>query len=325
MNNKNDTKLKILSVLLAIFMWTFVINSTNPTVNKTYRNIPVVIKNQDNLEKSGYTIVGNDESLTTNIKLKGTREKLVGLKTSNIYAYIDIADVKEGIQSVEIVVDTPTGVTVDELEPEEINLNIQKVIEKTLPVNLIISDKIKDGRIVEVNELSPEDIKVKGPASYINKIDRAEVRIEDMDLLDGKIHSLPVAILDRSGNKISGLDISNDDINVSFLVYETKKVPVNLNTTGEPAQGFEESSREVSPNKVVIKGPESIIRDIEQINTKPININNLKSSSYGDVRLDLPEYVEVYNGENLVNYRIDVQKKSTNDKDDGKEEEKKDE
>ena len=87
MNNKNDTKLKILSVLLAIFMWTFVINSTNPTVNKTYRNIPVVIKNQDNLEKSGYTIVGNDESLTTNIKLKGTREKLVGLKTSNIYAY----------------------------------------------------------------------------------------------------------------------------------------------------------------------------------------------------------------------------------------------
>ncbi|RGB75286.1 CdaR family protein [Anaerococcus nagyae] len=325
MNNKNDTKLKILSVLLAIFMWTFVINSTNPTVNKTYRNIPVVIKNQDNLEKSGYTIVGNDESLTTNIKLKGTREKLVGLKTSNIYAYIDIADVKEGIQSVEIVVDTPTGVTVDELEPEEINLNIQKVIEKTLPVNLIISDKIKDGRIVEVNELSPEDIKVKGPASYINKIDRAEVRIEDMDLLDGKIHSLPVAILDRSGNKISGLDISNDDINVSFLVYETKKVPVNLNTTGELVQGFEESSREVSPNKVVIKGPESIIRDIEQINTKPININNLKSSSYGDVRLDLPEYVEVYNGENLVNYRIDVQKKSTNDKDDGKEEEKKDE
>ncbi len=319
MNNKNDIKLKILSVLLAIFMWTFVINSTNPTVNKTYRNIPIVIKNQDSLENSGYTIVGNDEPLTTNIKLKGTREKLVGLKSSNIYAYIDIADVKEGIQSVKIVVDTPSAVTVDELEPEEINLNIQKVIEKKVPVNLIISDKIKDGRIVEVNELSPKNIKIKGPASYINKIDRAEVRIDDMDLLDGKIHSLPVTILDRSSKKISGLNISNEDINVSFLVYETKKVPVDLTTTGELAEGFEESSREVSPNKVVIKGPESIIRDIDKINTKAININNLKSASNGDVRLDLPEYVEVYNGENLVNYRIDVQKKSDSDKDDGKE------
>ena len=75
-----------------------------------------------------------------------------------------------------------------------------------MPVNLIISDKIKDGRIVEVNELSPKNIKVKGPASYINKIDRAEVRIDDMDLLDGKIHSLPVTILDRSSKKISGLN-----------------------------------------------------------------------------------------------------------------------
>lgn len=70
---------------------------------------------------------------------------------------------------------------------------------------------------------------------------------------------------------------------------------------------------------MVIKGPESIIRDIDKINTKAININNLKSASNGDVRLDLPEYVEVYNGENLVNYRIDVQKKSDSDKDDGKE------
>lgn len=322
MNNKNDTKLKILSVLLAIFMWTFVINSTNPTVNKTYRNIPVVIKNQDDLEKSGYTIVGNDETLTTNVKLRGTREKLVGLKPSNIYASIDIKNVKEGIQSAEIKVDTLSGITVDELEPEEINLNIQKVIEKSLPINLIISDQIKDGKIVEVNELSPQEIKVKGPASFVNKIDRAEVKIEDMDLLDGKIHSMPVTILDRSGNKLSGLNVSQDDINVSFLVYETKKVPVNINTTGTITPGFEESSREVSPNSIIIKGPESVIKDIEEINTKPVNINNLKSSTSGEVRLELPESVEVYSGENLVGYRIDVEKKTdSSDEEEDKEEE----
>ena len=319
MNNKNDTKLKILSVLLAIFMWTFVINSTNPTVNKTYRNIPVVIKNQENLEKSGYTIVGNDEALTTNVKLKGTREKLVGLKPSNIYASIDIKNAKEGVQSAEIKVDTLSGITVDELEPEEINLNIQKVIEKSLPINLIISDEIKDGRIVEVNELSPQEIKVKGPDSFINKIDRAEVKIEDMDLLDGKIHSMPVTILDRSGNKLSGINVSQDDINVSFLVYETKKVPVKINTTGTITPGFEESSSEVSPNSIVIKGPESVIRDIEEINTKPVNINNLKSSTSGEVKLELPDSVEVYSGENVVGYRIDVEKKSDDSKEDQEE------
>lgn len=309
MKKNSDTKLKILSVLLAIFMWTFVINSTNPTVNKTFRNIPVVIKNQDGLEKSGYVIIDNDQTYTTNIKLKGTREKLVGLKATNIYASIDIANLSEGVQSLEIKVDTPSGISVEELEPEDIALNIQKVIEKTLPVNPVINDKIKDGRIADVNEITPANITVKGPASLINKVDRAEVRIDDMSLLDGKIHNVPIKVLDRSGKVIEDINISHDDINISFIVYETKKVPIKVATTGFIDSNYMEISREVSPDTIVIKGKESLIRDVEEINTKPININRLRGTVSGEVKLDLPEGIEVYNGEGLINYRIEIERK----------------
>lgn len=309
MKKNSDTKLKILSVLLAIFMWTFVINSTNPTVNKTFRNIPVVIKNQDGLEKSGYVIIDNDQTYTTNIKLKGTREKLVGLKPTNIYASIDIANLSEGVQSLEIKVDTPSGINVEELEPEDIALNIQKVIEKTLPVNPVINDKIKDGRIADVNEITPANITVKGPASLINKVDRAEVRIDDMSLLDGKIHNVPIKVLDRSGKVIEDINISHDDINISFIVYETKKVPIKVATTGFIDSNYMEISREVSPDTIVIKGKESLIRDVEEINTKPININRLRGTVSGEVKLDLPEGIEVYNGEDLINYRIEIERK----------------
>ena len=309
MKKNSDTKLKILSVLLAIFMWTFVINSTNPTVNKTFRNIPVVIKNQDGLEKSGYVIIDNDQTYTTNIKLKGTREKLVGLKPTNIYASIDIANLSEGVQSLEIKVDTPSGISVEELEPEDIALNIQKVIEKTLPVNPVINDKIKDGRIADVNEIAPANITVKGPASLINKVDRAEVRIDDMSLLDGKIHNVPIKVLDRSGKVIEDINISHDDINISFIVYETKKVPIKVATTGFIDSNYMEISREVSPDTIVIKGKESLIRDVEEINTKPININRLRGTVSGEVKLNLPEGIEVYNGEGLINYRIEIERK----------------
>lgn len=319
MNNKNDLKLKILSIIVAIFMWTFVINTTNPTVNKSYRNIPVVIRNQDDLEKKGYTIIGKDESYATSVKLKGSREKLLSLRSENIYASVDISDLKEGVQSLDIEVDTPSGVSVDEIEPGEINLNIQKVIEKTMPVNLIFSDEIKDGRIVEVNELSPKEVTVKGPASIINKIDRAELRIDDINLLDGKIHNLPVKILDKNGKALSDINISHQDVNVSFLVYETKRVNLKLVTIGRIDRDYEETARELSPDSIVIKGQESVIRDIEEIPTKPVNINYLRSNSTGDVKLDLPDAVKVYNGDDLVSYRIDVQKKANVTSDDKKE------
>lgn len=308
MMKNNDNKLKILSVIVAIFMWTYVINSTNPTVNKVFRSIPVVIKNQEKLEKSGYIIVGGDQNFTTTIKLKGTRERIIGLKAENIYASVDISHLREGIQSLAINVDTPSGVSVENSDPNQINLNIQKLITKKLPVNLIYSDNIKDGRIVEVNELKPKEITVKGPASLVNKVDRCEVRVDDLNLLDGKVHNLNLQVVDRSGKVIEDVKRSDDDVNISFRVYETKKVNIKLNTFGVVNSLYEEVSRSINPESIVIKAPESVIKETEEILTKPLNINGLRYNASGEVELDLPESVEIYNGENKVNYKIEMRK-----------------
>lgn len=315
--NKNDNKLKILSVLVAIFMWTFVTNSTNPNVNKVFRGIPVVIKNQDDLEKSGYTIIGDLDNFTTTVKLKGSREKLLDLKTDNIFAFVDIADLTEGVHTLGVKVDTPAGVSVEEIDPNQVNLNIQKVLEKKLPVNYVISDQIKDGRIVELNEIKPKEITVKGPASSINKVDRAEIRIDDANLLDGKVHNISINVLDRSGKAIENLNVSDDDANISFRVFETKRVPVEIDAIGSIKSSYEIISATVAPDSVVLKGPESIIKEIESVHTQPINFNNLRSNSNGEVKLKIPESVEVYDGDNVVNYKIEIQKKpdSKNDED----------
>lgn len=304
----NDNKLKILSVIVAIFMWTYVINSTNPTVNKVFRSIPVVIKNQEKLEESGYIIVGGDQNFTTTIKLKGTRERIIGLKAENIYASVDISHLREGIQSLAINVDTPSGVSVENSDPNQINLNIQKLITKKLPVNLIYSDNIKDGRIVEVNELKPKEITVKGPAGLVNKVDRCEVRVDDLNLLDGKVHNLNLQVVDRSGKVIEDVKRSDDDVNISFRVYETKKVNIKLNTFGVVNSLYEEVSRSINPESIVIKAPESVIKETDEILTKPININGLRYNATGEVELDLPESVEIYNGENKINYKIEMRK-----------------
>lgn len=315
--NKNDNKLKILSVLVAIFMWTFVTNSTNPNVNKVFRGIPVVIRNQDDLEKSGYTIIGDVDNFTTTVKLKGSREKLLDLKTDNIFASVDIADLTEGVHTLGVKVETPAGVSVEEIDPNQVNLNIQKVLEKKLPVNYVISDQIKDGRIVELNEIKPKEITVKGPASSINKVDRAEIRIDDANLLDGKVHNISINVLDRSGKAIENLNVSDDDANISFRVFETKRVPVEIDAIGSIKSSYEIISATVAPDSVVLKGPESIIKEIESVHTQPINFNNLRSNSNGEVKLKIPESVEVYDGDDVVNYKIEIQKKpdSKNDED----------
>lgn len=312
---KGDKQLIILSIVVAIFMWTYVTSSTNPSTNRSFRNIPIIIQNQDKLEDRGYTIVSKDDISVANVKLTGSRDDILSLKPEDIQASINVSDAKEGIKSVDVKVDTPTGIYVDSTDPAKVNLNIQRIIEKTMPVNVVISDKLKDGRIVEVNEQEPKELKIKGPESVINQVDRIEAHIDDPEYLDGKIHNVNLMVLDKEGKNVDGASLDFKDVNLSFLVYETKKVKVELKVRGEVAAGFIETLRAVSPDTVIIKGPGQVIRDIESIPTQTLIAGAIRSSKAGEVKLDLPEGVNVYDGDDTVNYRIDVQRipKATRD------------
>ncbi len=312
---KGDKQLIILSIIVAIFMWTYVTSSTNPSTNRTFRGIPIIIQNQDKLEDRGYTIVSKDDINSVNVKLTGSRNNILSLKPDDIQASINVSDAKEGIKSVDVKVDTPTGIYVDYVDPEKINLNIQRIIEKTMPVNIVINDKLKDGRIVEVNEQTPKEIKIKGPESVINQVDRIEARIDDPEYLDGKIHNVNLKVLDKEGKDVEGATLDFKDVNLSFLVFETKKVKVELRVRGDVAAGFMETMRAVSPDTIVIKGPGQLIRDIESIPTQTLIAGNIRSLKSGEVKLDLPEGVKVYDGDDTVTYKIEVQRipKATRD------------
>lgn len=308
-NKKGDKNLIILSVIVAIIMWTFVTTSTNPSTSRTFRNIPIIIQNQDRLEEKGYTIMSKDEISNVTVRLTGSRDNIVNLDTGDIQARIDVLDAREGIKSVGVRVDAPTGIYVESVDPESINLNIQRIIEKTMPVNIVIDDKLKDSRIVEVNEKKPREVKIRGPESVVNKVDRVEAYIDEARYLDGKIHSVPLMVYDKDSEIVEGAELDYEDVNLSFLVYETKKVPIDFNTRGEIEDGYVEVSRSLSPDTVVIKGQSQIIKEVDKVETYPVNIGKLKNSRSGEVKLNLPEGVKVYDGEDMVNYKIEVEKK----------------
>ena len=95
------------------------------------------------------------------------------------------------------------------------------------------------------------------------------------------------------------------------MVYETKKVKVELKVRGDLAEGYEASLKNLRPDQIVIKGQGQSLKNISKISTFPVNVSNIKASKSGEVKLDLPDGVEVYDGEDVINYRIDVSKKDS--------------
>lgn len=84
-----------------------------------------------------------------------------------------------------------------------------------------------------------------------------------------------------------------------------KTVPVVVETTGLPAPGFVRVTDEFEsdPPHVTLEGPWSVIEDLHQVRTEPLDVSNAKGDVSRKVRLDLPVSPRLSASAEVVNVR----------------------
>ena len=310
MNNKNDRKLIVLSILVAVIMWAFVMTSTIPSLSKTIRNVPLTIKNQEVMQKDGYALVGKDEVASVNVKVEGSRSDLASLSAEDLVASIDLGVPTEGIKTLNVNVDVPSGIRIESVSPSNINLKMEKIVKKDLTVDIKISDRLKESKIINVSEQSTKKITVSGLRNYVDKVDKIVLNINEEEYLDGKIHDIGVKPVDKNGKTVENVDLSQNDVSISFDVLQSKEVGVELNYDNLPKNMQIEESK-ISPNKVIIKGEKSIVDKISAIKTREIDLSNLKNDEFEQrVELEIPQAVELNEGDYFVNVYVKLGKKN---------------
>ena len=310
MNNKNDRKLIALSVLVAVIMWAFVMTSTNPSLSKTVRGVPLTIKNQEVMQKEGYALVGKDEISSVNVKVEGSRSDLASLSSDDLVASVDLGVPTEGIKTLNIKVDGPSGIKVESTNPSNVNFKIEKIVKKDLPVEIKIPDKLKESKMINVSEQSTKKITVSGLRKNIDKVDKIILNIGKDEYLDGKIHDIEARPIDKSGKTVANVDLSQNDVSISFDVLQSKEVEIELDYEESLPKNMEVIEKKYSPKKVVIKGEKSIIDKIDKIKTEKIDLTNLKNNEFEkSLELVVPEAVEINDGDNFINVYIKIGKK----------------
>lgn len=310
MNNKNDGKLIALSILVAVIMWAFVMTSTNPSLSKTIRNVPLTIKNQEVMQKDGYALVGKDEVASVNVKVEGSRSDLASLSAEDLVASIDLGVPTEGIKTLNVNVDVPSGIRIESVSPSNINLKMEKIVKKDLTVDIKISDRLKESKIINVSEQSTKKITVSGLRNYVDKVDKIVLNINEEEYLDGKIHDIGVKPVDKNGKTVENVDLSQNDVSISFDVLQSKEVGVELNYDNLP-KNMQIEEIKISPSKVIVKGEKSIVDKISAIKTREIDLSNLKNDEFEQrVELEIPQAVELNEGDYFVNVYVKLGKKN---------------
>ena len=319
MNNLKKSKifdhlgLKLVALIISFFIWLIVMNVDDYKITRTFTDIQVEQLNGDIIEQQGmvYDVVDGE---TASIIVKGPRSIVEKLTTSDFRAYADLsrlsvtntAEIK--VEALNAAVDSQISI---EINTPTLTLSIEETASIELPIKIVTTGSVADNRALGTCVPTPNLVTVEGPASVLSTITelRAVVGLSgNSETFDEKVS---IMAFDAYGKSLENkhIKLSNTEVTVNVPIYPTKTVPVELFTTGEPAEGYSIKSMSYTPQEVVIYGSEEALEGVQKIVIPDISVadategieENMLISSY------LPDDIFLYDSNQQIAVSITLE------------------
>ena len=300
----------IISIVVAIFLWVYVIAEVNPVTQQTMASIPVQLLNVESVANRGLAIAG-EQNFTVDIVLEGKRRETVKLTTSQIVVTADLSGFGEGDNQVPVSVAIPEGMTILEIKPANIDVNIEELITASKPVKVTFVGTATAGSEPGDVTLNPLTVDVSGAKSAVNAVSAvdASININDLSSSPKTIQAVAVAT-DALGAKVQNIKSSVEVVSVTGRLLATKEVDLNVEIIGQLNPIYEIKFINI-PSKIVIKGDLSMLPDLTAIQAEPIDISQLNVSTKLPIQLILPTGIEAAFGFEALTADIGIQEMAT--------------
>ncbi|MDD4564921.1 MAG: CdaR family protein [Eubacteriales bacterium] len=297
---KSKTFYKIISVVIAILLWAYVIEVTDPVKNQTISDLPVQLLNAESLADRGLALSGDAEYMV-DVLIQGKRADLSRITEGDILAEADLFGYSIGKNSIPVMVTAPRGVSIAEVKPLKINVVIEERVEVAKPIRVAFLGQFEEG--VEAGQITtkPEVIQVSGAKSEVGAVShiKAEVPVSRLTAESSTIQTRAVAVNDE-GDVVQNVRLSSSYIDVTARLNAVKEVPLKVEITGELAPIYELIELNI-PESIKIKGDKAALEKIGGLTGAAIDISAISSTSDIPVVIPLPEGIEFAAGyENLT-------------------------
>ncbi len=258
----DNIPLKIMSVAIAVVLWLIVVNIDNPTGTNYYTLNDVELINKEYVESSdtiGKMCMPEQNQDSIKVAITATKKIRDKIKVTDISAVADLQqavslDTNPVMVPITVTCSVP-GVSPSDIKvtPQNLSVNLDEKETQEFVVNVSRGDT-KPGKDYEVGSLtaSPEKVRITGPKTLINKIDKVNASIEldgntedftqDVNLTiidknqevltDSEMNSLRI----ENNAKVDSIDISGESEDVEKKISLTNLLPDNVKLTSDSSE-----------------------------------------------------------------------------------------
>jgi YbbR domain-containing protein len=211
-----DLSLKLLALAITLGLWYGVTGQRTPTT-KRLSGVHLSFQQPNDME------ISYDATTQVDVTLTGAKREIDRLNARDLVATVDLTGYKPGARSIKLTSNTvkinlPEGVRVDDIDPNTVPLRLEPRIEREIEVEAKLEGKLPEGYELRRVNISPGKIRVRGPASHVNELQKA---LTEPITLDGRKESfteqqVAVEILDQR------VDVMDTLVNVSLEIGEQR-------------------------------------------------------------------------------------------------------
>ena len=297
----NDTLLRIVSVIVAVFLWMYVVGVRNPQVSITVRGVEVNIVNSSQISNRNLKVIEMSQK-TVDVKVTGRRTDVAQISSDDLDVYVDAKDIsRAGEYNLKIVGETNNeNVTISSISAETLNIYIDKVITVEKPLEVKIEGNVKQGYVVGEPSVEIKNVMIQGPQSVVESVGTASVsvNISSAEKNIAQIAEVKLFGLNGSAIDMSYITLDNKNIAVKVPVHKSKDVKVSVETSEADKEKY---TFTIQPDEIKIYGAKDVIDSVDEIKTQ-----NFKVSGPGVYKLGITVPEGVYLSDDITTVSVTV-------------------
>ena len=271
----NNILLKFLSLVIAFLVWLIVVNADNPIITESFNVTDVQLLNEAYIDADGKMCMQDEEQAPIRVTIKAERKILDKISAADIRA---VADLQQAVSLDTDPVMVPVvasceGIAQDDIQvyPQNLSLHVEDKSTQEFVVN-VTTNNTRPDRGYEVGALTsnPEKLKITGPVSLFNKIDKVNAAVDVADASEDVTAETEVTVIDKNGEAFSDADMSYLNVSQVYVTARLWKVrsdvKIRAEYSGVPADGYVAESVTTTPNVISVAGSNSALETLEEQN-----------------------------------------------------------
>lgn len=304
----------VLAILVSVAAWIFVVYNYEPMTEVRYADVPVSFTGERELAERGLAVDEVSAEGVT-VTLSQRRTDTARISADDIKITADVSGCVAGSNSIELSISGPADTTVVNSDTHLVGVTVDRAKSAEMDIDVLYTGEgIPEDAEPIATDMSRMVAEVECTADRLKDIDKVAALLEYSEVTDKtKSFTVDLAAVDKEGNVIPHVVIYPEEISLDASAGFTKEVSLSVPVKVKSDDNYER--KYVTPDTVVLKGPEGSLDNIGTIRAYDVDISGEYENGEMPIEYNLPEGVYVANESLGQVVRYTVMEKETTEED----------